>query len=175
MTGKYPHHIGLQNNVMWNDEPWGLGLEEKLFPEYFKEAGYGTHLIGKWHLGFHKEEYTPLRRGFDSHFGFYGPWTDYFSHKFYMADRNYTVGLDLHNNLGNVNPTEYEGEYATDLYTRKAIEVINNQSKDKPFLLLLNHLACHTGNDNVPLQAKPEDLARFPNITNPQRKLYAGG
>lgn len=35
-------------------------------PEVFKSNGYKTHLIGKWHLGFHKKDFTPMNRGFDT-------------------------------------------------------------------------------------------------------------
>jgi arylsulfatase B len=78
MTGKYPHHVGMQNYVIVSDEPWGLGVEEKLMPEYFKDAGYATHLVGKWHLGFYQEEYTPTKRGFDHFFGFLGEFLSHF-------------------------------------------------------------------------------------------------
>lgn len=58
----------------------GLGLSEKLLPQYLKELGYSTHLVGKWHLGFYKRDYTPLARGFDSHFGFWTGAINYFNH-----------------------------------------------------------------------------------------------
>ena len=72
MTGRHPINIGMQHFVIVPDEPWGLGLEQKIMPEYFKDAGYRTHIIGKWHLGMFQKEYTPTYRGFDSHLGYLG-------------------------------------------------------------------------------------------------------
>lgn len=80
MTGKYPFNIGMQRFVIPSEQPYGLGLEEKLLPEYLKEAGYSTNIIGKWHLGFYKKEYTPTFRGFDRYFGYMGPYIDYYNH-----------------------------------------------------------------------------------------------
>jgi arylsulfatase A-like enzyme len=70
----------MQHLVILAPEPWGLPLSETLMPEYLKAAGYATHAVGKWHLGFHRKEYTPTYRGFDSHYGYWNGYQDYYDH-----------------------------------------------------------------------------------------------
>lgn len=70
----------MQHIVIFNHQPFGVSLKEKLMPEYFKEAGYATHAVGKWHVGHYEEKRTPIHRGFDSFFGNYGGWIDYYNH-----------------------------------------------------------------------------------------------
>ena len=60
--------------------PTGLAGNVKIMPQYFKEAGYTTHAIGKWHLGHCHQNYTPTYRGFDSFYGFYLGSEDYYTH-----------------------------------------------------------------------------------------------
>lgn len=80
MTGKYESNIGMQHFVIGSDNPFGLGLDQKLLPEYMREAGYRTSIVGKWHLGIYRKKHTPTLRGFDSHFGYLGPYIDYYNH-----------------------------------------------------------------------------------------------
>ncbi|CAN8029616.1 unnamed protein product, partial [Ixodes persulcatus] len=80
MTGLYPIRTGMQHWVIRSPEPWGLPLEIKLMPEHLKDLGYSTHLVGKWHLGYFKKEYTPTYRGFDTFYGYYNGYIDYYSH-----------------------------------------------------------------------------------------------
>ena len=53
--------LGLQHDVLRELNPIGLNTSFKLMPEYLKELGYETHMVGKWHLGFCNESYLPTR------------------------------------------------------------------------------------------------------------------
>lgn len=80
MTGRYPSNVGMQNDVIGHSEPFALGMSDKLLPQYLKDAGYATHMVGKWHLGFYQQKRTPYRRGFDSFFGYLGGVIDYYDY-----------------------------------------------------------------------------------------------
>ncbi|XP_030845449.1 arylsulfatase I isoform X3 [Strongylocentrotus purpuratus] len=47
MTGKHPIHTGLQYSVIIADEPYGLGTNETIMPQYLRSLGYRTHMVGK--------------------------------------------------------------------------------------------------------------------------------
>ncbi|KAG5683759.1 hypothetical protein PVAND_013024 [Polypedilum vanderplanki] len=171
MTGKYPFHTGMQNFMILSDEPWGLPLNEKVMPQYFKEAGYSTHLIGKWHLGSFKKSYTPMQRGYDTFFGYHGPYIGYFDYTHKMFTRNYSRGYDLRRNAN----IEWRNDrvYATDMFTKEAVAVIENLNNKNPFFMMVNHLAPHAGNEDVPLEAKEEDIRQFSYIKNPRRQILS--
>ena len=84
--------------------PAGIPTNVKLMPQYFQQAGYITHAIGKWHLGFCHQNYTPTFRGFDTFYGFYlgsqvssyfqKSITEYFK-DFYTHSSIHKVGYDF--------------------------------------------------------------------------------
>ena len=69
MTGRYQQRVGLEWVITHNDLDKGLAASESALGHLLKNAGYGTGLIGKWHLG-SKPEFHPNRHGFDEFFGF---------------------------------------------------------------------------------------------------------
>jgi len=69
MTGKYPYRIGYGNMPEANAI---LPLTEATMAQELQLQGYHTVLIGKWHLGMERWEYTPRYRGFDEFYGYYG-------------------------------------------------------------------------------------------------------
>ncbi|KAF4519333.1 hypothetical protein B566_EDAN008255 [Ephemera danica] len=153
MTGRHPIHTGMQHFVIFATEPWGLDLNEKLLPEYLKEQGYATHIVGKWHLGFFHEAYAPTFRGFDSHFGYWTSAMDYYTHS--DNDQGF-------------------GEYATRMFTTEAERLISTHDTSRPLFLYLPHLAVHAANAGEPAQAPQETIDLFPDIADPVRRIFAG-
>jgi len=44
----------------------------------------------------------------------------------------------------------------------------------KEYFMVLSHLAVHTGNEDNPMQAPEEEVAKFAHIKDPKRRTYAG-
>jgi len=172
MTGRHPMQLGLQRGVTFPTEPWGLGLNETIFPQYLKRFGYATHMVGKWHLGMSTRYYTPTYRGFDTHFGFWSDKTDYFSHENMgsTGKSNAQIGLDFWDNMKVA--TGYNGTYGTELFNNKAIELIQSHNQSKPFFLYLPHQAVHNGIAPQPLKAPQEYLDKFSFIKHDGRRRY---
>lgn len=158
----------MQNFVITSCEPFGLPLSEKIMPQYFKEAGYKTHLIGKWHLGFYQRRYAPTERGFDSFFGCLGSHIDYWNYTRFMTEKNYSRGYDLRKNLEI--SRKYKNVYATEMFTKEAVAVIRKHDKHNPMLMLLSHLAPHAG---YQMEAPRDEIKKFSYIKNPKRRKLA--
>ena len=65
------------------------------------------------------------------------------------------------------------GQYATDLFTEKAVESINNHNKIDPMFMMITHLAPHAGNFYDPMQAPQEEIDKFEYIRDKNRRIYA--
>lgn len=174
MTGRYPHKIGAQFNLPAAGSYLGVPTEETFISKVLNDSGYFTGAVGKWHLG-EAPAFHPNKRGFDEFYGFLGGGHNYFPEQFKKSYAN-----QVKQGLTHINqyllPLEYNGkevdetEYITDALSREAVTFVKKASKkDQPFFLYLAYNAPHT-----PLQATPEDMAKFPNIADKKRKTYAG-
>ena len=148
LTGKYPTRLRITDWIpgAMPDNPkllvpdWTkfLPATETTIARLFKDAGYATASIGKWHLG--GEESYPGKHGF----GLNVAGTDKAQPPSYFAPwkiPTLTEGKD--------------GDYLTDRLAEEAVAFIRG-SKDRPFFLYLPHFAVHT-----PIQGRPDLVAKY--------------
>ena len=136
ITGRYQYRlrVGLEEPLV--DATHGLPPEHPTLPSLLKKAGYGTALIGKWHLG-RLPNFGPLKSGYDHFWGFREGGVDYFTHKTGIAT---TDTEDLWD--GDVKI--HEVGYLTDLMGGHAAKVITEYAAAKqPFYLSLHFNAPH--------------------------------
>ena len=163
MTGKYQHRFGYVNNVAFDphNQLMGLPTSEKTVATRLRDAGYRTGMVGKWHLGA-ASPFHPLRRGFDFFYGFLGGGHDYFVvDTTVQLNENYKTALD-----DNGTPVAFDG-YLTEVLTDQAIRFLK-QTDESPYFLYVAYNAPHG-----PLQAPQETIARFSDIQDPKRQIYA--
>ncbi|KAB0791134.1 hypothetical protein PPYR_02934 [Photinus pyralis] len=169
LTGQYPIRYGFQGLPIRSGEDRHLPLELETLPLKLKQLGYGTALIGKWHLGFSHRNATPTYRGFDYHVGYWTGLINYFDH---VNSEEY-AGFDMHEDL--YTAWHLQHEYATHLFTRKAQEVIRKHDYERPLFLMMSHLAAHAGNQKLlEVPDIDDNNRRFHYIEDGARRLYAG-
>jgi arylsulfatase A len=135
LTGRYPHRTGAitQHEIHGLDR---IALREVTMAGAFRNAGYATGLVGKWHNGTFDRRFEPNARGYDEFTGFCGGWVDYYK---YRLRRNESL-------------QDSDGTYMTDLLTSEALGFIDRH-KTKPFFLTLAYSAPHS-----PFQAPQERI-----------------
>ncbi|XP_045159647.1 arylsulfatase J-like [Mercenaria mercenaria] len=168
LTGRYQIHTGL-HWVLWPATPTGLSLDNPTIADKLREAGYATHMVGKWHLGFYKADYLPTRRGFDTYFGFLSGHSDYYTHVTGNYQEKVMIGYDLMENDKPANISKYNGTYSTHLFGSKVKDIINGHDLKKPMFIYLSFQAVH-----APLQVPYKYLRQYSQIKDAKRRQYAG-
>jgi len=147
LSGRYQQRCGYECNL---GDTLGLGLNEITIADVFRENGYSTACIGKWHQG-DAPEYHPNKRGFEHFYGFISGSRSYF----YRPDRDDKPG-NTHNLQFNGIQQKFDG-YMTDILAENARKYIEEHSKkEKPFMMYLAFNAVHT-----PMEATKEDMKLF--------------
>lgn len=151
LTGLYPHQAGIGHMTGDFGYPAYRGRLNRhcmTIAELLRTVGYRTLCVGKWHVG-SDPQYWPRQRGFERYFGTPTGGGAYFKEAFQFRKR--FVVLDDER-------VEYpDGAYVTDLFTDYAVRFVEAAAgDDRPFFLYLAHIAPHW-----PLQARPEDIARY--------------
>jgi len=148
MTGKTPQRAGVPGNVSPTNPRSGMPGSQYTMAEMFKDAGYKTGHIGKWHLG-HPTEKQPNAQGFDYSFGHLVGCIDNFSHYFYWN------GPNRHDLFRNGEEVFYPGQFFPDLLVDEASAFIE-ENKDNPFFI---YFALNT--PHYPYQGTPEWLKYY--------------
>ncbi|XP_002733615.1 arylsulfatase B-like [Saccoglossus kowalevskii] len=167
MTGRYEIHTGLQHRTIDMMQPLCLPIDETILPQKLKDRGYATHMVGKWHLGFYRQECLPNNRGFDTFMGFYQAMGDYYYHNVSTGKFN---GWDFRRD-NDVIAERYAGQYSTHVFADEARDIISKHNPDVPLFLFLSFQAIH-----FPLQV-PSRYADIYNTLIPNsadRRTYAG-
>ena len=167
MSGRYQIHTGLQHGVIDAPDPYGLPLDNVLLPQQLKHCGYGTYMVGKWHLGFFKEDYAPWKRGFDSYFGYFGKSEDYYSRYHCTNEGINMCGYDISSQNGPTNETY--GQYSANLFVKKAKEAIDSHNKSVPMFLYVAFQSVHS-----PLEVPDSYVKPYAFIKDTKRRIYAG-
>ena len=134
-----------------------LTRDAMALPEVLGQAGYGTYLVGKWHVNlsssngpagpFHN---WPTHRGFDQAYWFQGHSTDYWKPGA-IFDGTTPVDISARGDAASY--------YATDDFADQALRYIHTHralAPDRPFFLQLAFSGAHS-----PLHARPEDRDAF--------------
>lgn len=173
LSGRYQIHTGLQHGVILEGQRIGFPLSDILLPEALRDCGYRNHLVGKWHLGFYREEMLPENRGFETHFGYLGgaeghysrsQCTGHWGHE-YNPPNGLVCGMDFRDSGSNRNITN---QYSSDLYTDRIEEIVSNHNTNEPLFL-------YAGLQNVhfPLEAPTEYLEYYSWIQDHDRRIFA--
>ncbi|MGO1787349.1 MAG: sulfatase family protein [Sphingobacterium sp.] len=127
LTGRYPQRAGLAGNASADKGAEGMPAHQYTLAELFKDAGYRTGHVGKWHVG-QSEETIPNAQGFDHSFGFMGGVIDSYSHFFYWN------GPNRHDLWRNGERVYESGRYFPDLMVEEAARFMEDHQED-PFFL----------------------------------------
>lgn len=133
MTGRYMPRVKLGGGT-GSDGKGGLPDSEKTLAEALKEAGYATHMLGKWHLGYKEKRFLPVNQGFDTWFGlpysndYIKPW----------VQTNEPLGLYRGEEMVE---HPFDQDTLTTRYTEEAVALI--EKVEGPFFLYLAYAMPH--------------------------------
>jgi arylsulfatase A-like enzyme len=160
ITGRYQYRLplGLEEPLAGN-ATIGLPPAHPTLPSLLKKAGYGTTLIGKWHLGF-LPNFGPLKSGYDRFFGFRSGAVDYYSH----------LDTRQRHDLWDQDVEVHQVGYLTEQLGARAVAAVNGYAASgRPFLISLHFNAPHW-----PWEA-PGDEAESQRLRGTNLRHFDGG
>lgn len=136
MTGCYPNRLDMHGAYNHTSRD-GIADEEWLLPEMFRDRGYATAGMGKWHLGT-RLKFHPCRHGFDEWLGI--PYSND-NTKYHPTLASEMPPLPLYDGEKIVEQDPDQSLF-TKRFTERAIDFIE-RNKSRPFFLYLPHVMPH--------------------------------
>lgn len=164
LTGRYSWRTSLKRGVLNGYSPLLIEKDRMTLASLVRQRGYGTAIIGKWHLGLGTAQSTDFSRplepgpnalGFDHFFGIAAsldmPPYVFVENASVTAAPTGTVAASEHHRRGGSGfwragaiAPGFTHAGVLPALTERAISFISHQSVDKPFLLYLALTAPHT-------------------------------
>lgn len=157
-TGRYPSRFGTGATQASNEPAFPRGTPT--MASMLRDAGYETHLSGKWHMG-SSAQHGPNHFGFESSYGSLAGAVGMYDHRYRKGEFEIT----WHRNHEIIQGYE-NGEHVTELVSDDAISFIKKK-RSKPFFLYLAYHAPHTPLDergsfiDKPTQLDPDNPKRW--------------
>lgn len=180
MTGQHTGHTHVRGNKeYWSGhnvpnlygnntetaEGWAgqepYDADHKILPEIFKANGYTTGMFGKWAGGYESSHSTPDKRGIDEYYGYI---CQFQAHAYYpnflnefsrsagdTKVRRVTLEQNIRHGMPGSNDYLQRAQYSADLIHQKALEWIDKQTAEQPFLGIFTYTLPHAE------LAQPED------------------
>lgn len=161
MTGKNANtEYGVVDAVNIRQSEFELPDNADTLGELFRDRGYETRFVGKWHMG----RRSPVHHGFDVLRVLYGPGARYFSRDGVGGVIDWYTGEE-----------DWEGEsviedgYTTELIGDQAVAALEAAEPESPLFLLASFTAIHK-----PLQAQEKWLEKVGAGANPSNQQVTG-
>lgn len=140
MTGKHIGHSYVRGN--YEKGPLGFGACLELRDQDFtlggllKQADYQTSIIGKWGLGMDATTGEPIKQGFDYSYGYLNQGHAHNQFPEYLFENGKRIAIE-ENEEGKM------GGFSNDLFTKRAINYLDNETSEKPFFLYMAYTTPH--------------------------------
>lgn len=169
MTGQHSGHTHvrgnreywrdkLQNNMYGNNAEYTVVGQEPydtrhvIIPEILKDNGYTTGMFGKWAGGYEGSVSTPDKRGIDEYYGYICQFQAHLYYPNFLNEYSRSRGdagvrrVELTENTKHaMYGADYlsRPQYSADLIHEKAMEWLDKQTPDQPFLGIFTYTLPH--------------------------------
>ena len=168
MTGQHTGHTHVRGNKEYwsnnntmkygNNTDYALVGQEPydtahvIIPEIFKDNGYTTGMFGKWAGGYEGSVSTPDKRGIDEFYGYICQFQAHLYYPNFLNSYSRSAGdkavkrVVLDQNIQHAmfgDDYVNRQQYSSDLIHQHALNWLDKQSKDKPFLGIFTYTLPH--------------------------------